>query len=86
MEMLDDGHEDLFGGIWPFMKRALFLFLPIWVALIVWYAGKGHIEYNILLFMTTISAGLSIPLIQVFEKIKLKGLSGTESDEDNVIK
>ena len=49
MEMLDDGHEDLFDGIWPFMKRALFLFLPIWVGLIVWYGGKGYVEYNILL-------------------------------------
>ena len=37
--MIDDGHEDLFGGVWPFVKRALFLFLPFWVCLIVWYAG-----------------------------------------------
>ncbi len=84
--MLDDGHEDLFDGIWPFMKRALFLFLPIWVGLIVWYGGKGYVEYNILLFMTTISAGLSIPLVQVFEKMKLNGLSKSESNEDDVIK
>tara|TARA_Y100001960_G_scaffold293170_1_gene335938 strand:+ start:237 stop:491 length:255 start_codon:yes stop_codon:yes gene_type:complete len=84
--MLDDGHEDLFGGVWPFMKRALFLFLPFWVGLIVWYAGVGHIDTNILLFITTISAGLSLPLIQVFEKMNLKRISESESDEDNVIK
>ena len=69
--MLDDGHEDLFGGIWPFMKRALFVFLPLWVAMIVWYGGVDYIDRTILLFMTTISAGLTFPVIQLFEKLKL---------------
>ena len=40
--LLDDGHEDLFGGVWPFIKRVLFVFLPIWVAMIVWYAGVDY--------------------------------------------
>tara|TARA_Y100001934_G_C12251275_1_gene725281 strand:- start:286 stop:522 length:237 start_codon:yes stop_codon:yes gene_type:complete len=70
--MLDDGHEDLFGGIWPFMKRALFVFLPLWVAMIVWYGGVDYIDRNILLFMTTISAGLTFPVIQLFEKLNIK--------------
>ncbi|DAC62452.1 MAG: hypothetical protein CMB01_01080 [Euryarchaeota archaeon] len=70
--MLDDGHEDLFGGIWPFMKRALFVFLPLWVAMIVWYGGVDYIDRTILLFMTTISAGLTFPVIQLFEKLNIK--------------
>ena len=52
--LLDDGHEDLFGGVWPFIKRVLFVFLPIWVAMIVWYAGVDHIDQNFLLFFTAI--------------------------------
>ena len=77
--MFDDGSEDLFGGIWPFMKRALFLFLPIWVFLICWSA-----DLNI--FISAIASGLSLPLIQIFEKMKLKYQVGSESDSDNVIK
>ena len=78
--MIDDGHEDLFGGVWPFVKRALFLFVPFWVGLIVWYAGVDYIVRNILLFMTTISAGLTFPAIQVFEKLKLKRKSESDSN------
>jgi len=77
--MLDDGHEDLFGGVWPFVKRALFLFVPFWVGLIVWYAGVDYIERNILLFITTISAGLTFPAIQLFEKMNLKRKSESDS-------
>ena len=86
MKMLDDGHEHLFGGVWPFIKRALFLFLPIWVGLIVWTGGRGHIDNTPLLFISTISAGLSLPLIQLFEKYTIYRNSKSESDLDNVIK
>tara|TARA_Y100000766_G_scaffold265386_1_gene258921 strand:+ start:326 stop:562 length:237 start_codon:yes stop_codon:yes gene_type:complete len=78
--MLDDGHEDLFGGVWPFVKRALFLFLPFWVALIVWYAGVDYIDRTALLFLTAISAGLTLPAIQLFEKLKLMRKSESESN------
>jgi|TARA_B100001778_G_C18410946_1_gene548792 hypothetical protein len=78
--MLDDGHEDLFGGVWPFVKRALFLFLPFWVALIVWYAGVDYIDRTTLLFLTAISAGLTLPAIQLFEKLKLMRKSESESN------
>ncbi|CAI8302254.1 MAG: Uncharacterised protein [Marine Group II euryarchaeote MED-G33] len=78
--MIDDGHEDLFGGVWPFVKRALFLFVPFWVGLIVWYAGVDYIDKNILLFITTISAGLTFPAIQVFEKLNLKRKSESDSN------
>ena len=78
--MLDDGHEDLFGGIWPFIKRALFVFLPLWVAMIVWYGGVDYIDRTILLFMTTISAGLTFPVIQLFEKLNIKRKIKSKSD------
>lgn len=77
--MLDDGHEDLFGGIWPFMKRVLFVFLPIWVGMIVWYAGVDYIDPDFLLFLAAISAGLTFPLVQLFEKMKLKHKSESDS-------
>ena len=77
--LLDDGHEDLFGGIWPFMKRVLFVFLPIWVGMIVWYAGVDYIDPDFLLFLAAISAGLTFPLVQLFEKMKLKHKSESDS-------
>ena len=77
--MFDDGSEELFGGIWPFMKRALILFLPVWIFLICWSA-----ELNV--FISAIAAGLSLPLIQIFEKIKLHHKMKSDSDSDNVIK
>lgn len=63
--MFDDGSDELLGGLWPFMKRALLLFIPLWVYLICWSAGLN-------LFISAITAGLSLTFIQVFEKIKLK--------------
>lgn len=63
--MLDDGSEDLFGGFWPFMKRFLFTFLPIWVFLIGYTAGLNIIVAAIL-------AGASISVVAIFEKLKLK--------------
>ena len=84
--MLDDGHEDLFEGVWPFIKRALLVFLPIWVGLIVWTGGRGYIDDTALLFLSTISAGLSLPLIQIFEKYSIYRNTKTESESDNVIK
>ncbi len=77
--MFDDGSEELFGGIWPFLKRALLLLLPLWIYLICWSAGLN-------LFISAISAGLSIPLIQVFEKFKLKRQIESQSDSGNLIK
>ncbi len=77
--LLDDGHEDLFGGIWPFMKRVLFVFLPIWVGMIVWYAGVDYIDPDFLLFLAAIAAGLTFPLVQLFEKMKLKHKSESDS-------
>jgi hypothetical protein len=77
--MFDDGSDELFEGIWPFMKRALLLLLPLWVYLICWSA-----ELN--LFISAIAAGLSIPLIQVYEKLKLKRHLESNSAGENIIK
>ncbi|MBN17443.1 MAG: hypothetical protein CMB37_04720 [Euryarchaeota archaeon] len=78
--MLDDGHEDLFGGVWPFIKRVLFVFLPLWVAMIIWYGGRDYINHNVLLFLSAICAGLTFPAVQLFEKLNLLHLSRSKSD------
>jgi len=77
--MFDDGSDELVGGVWPFLKRALVILLPIWVYLLSWTTTHN-------LFLSAIAAGLSIPLIQLFEKMKLKHKLQSEYDEDNVIK
>ena len=62
-----DSHEadELYGGLWPFMKHLLMLFLPIWVFLLIWSAGMNTI-------FAGCAAGLSITGVIVFEKMKLK--------------
>ncbi|MDG1525053.1 MAG: hypothetical protein P8Q90_03175 [Candidatus Thalassarchaeaceae archaeon] len=65
MYMFDDGSDELIGGAWPFLKRALIVFLPLWVYLIFWTATHQ-------IFVSAIAAGFSVPLIQLFEKLKLK--------------
>ena len=77
--MFDDGSDELLGGLWPFMKRALLLFIPLWVYLICWSAGLN-------LFISAIAAGLSIPLIQIFEKMKLKRHLDSNKAGENLIK
>tara|TARA_B100000767_G_C19591127_1_gene461493 strand:- start:158 stop:391 length:234 start_codon:yes stop_codon:yes gene_type:complete len=77
--MLDDGAADLFGGFWPFMRRFLFMFLPLWVFLIGYTAGLHVIFASIL-------AGASISVVAIFEKYKLKQGSEENSDGNNLIK
>ena len=77
--MFDDGSEELFGGFWPFIKRVLLLFLPVWTFLIFW-----SLDINII--VSAIAAGLSLPLIQIFEKMKLKRQIESDYPSDNVIK
>jgi hypothetical protein len=76
--MIDDGSEDLFGGFWPFMRRFVLFFLPLWVYLLCWSAGL-----NVL--VSAIIAGLSVSTVAIFEKIRIKTESQT-SGEDNLIK
>ena len=77
--MLDDGSDELFGGFWPFMRRFLLAFLPVWVFLLGYAAG-----INIIL--AAIFAGRSVSVVAIFEKLKLKQTSDTENDDHNVIK
>ena len=62
--MIDDTSDELLGGFWPFLKRFLFLLLPIWVYLLC-------ISANLPLFVSTIIAGSSLAVILAFEKFKL---------------
>ncbi|MDP6888604.1 MAG: hypothetical protein QF454_01085 [Candidatus Thalassarchaeaceae archaeon] len=63
--MLDDGSDELINGLWPFMKRALVLFLPFWIYLVCWSAGLP-------LLLSAILSGLSLSGIIYFEKLNLK--------------
>jgi len=69
--MLDDGSDELINGLWPFMKRALVLFLPFWVYLVCWSAGLP-------LLLSAILSGLSLSVIIYFEKSKLRSKSESE--------
>ena len=62
------------------MHHVLFVFLPLWIAMIVWYAGVDYINRDILLFVAAISAGLTFPVIQLFEKLNIMRKSDSESD------
>ena len=77
--MIDDGSENLFEGFWPFMKRFLTLFLPLWVFLIGYSAGL-HI------LISAILAGLSVSTVAIFEKYQLKQENDSTNDGNKVIK
>jgi len=62
--MIEDGSEELFNGFWPFMKRFLIMFLPLWVFLICYSAGLH-------LILSSILAGASISLVAIFEKHRI---------------
>tara|TARA_B100001996_G_scaffold30976_1_gene23544 strand:+ start:2195 stop:2413 length:219 start_codon:yes stop_codon:yes gene_type:complete len=62
--MIDDISDELLGGFWPFLKRVLVLFMPIWVYFLGVTAGLP-------LILSSILAGSSLALIIVFEKYKL---------------
>ena len=61
---IDDGSEELFGGFWPFIKRTLAIFLPLWVWLLCWSAGFNNI-------VSATFAGLSLSLLVGIERYKL---------------
>ena len=62
--MLDDGSVDLFGGICPFIRRFIVVFLPLWVFLIIYTLGVNVI-------IASIIAGASASTVVIFEKFKL---------------
>jgi NhaP-type Na+/H+ or K+/H+ antiporter len=64
--MIDDdlsGH--IHAGFWPFMKRALTLFLPFWVFLLCYALELNNI-------ISAAAAGASLSLIVFYEQKKLK--------------
>ena len=77
--MLDDSGDDLFDGFWPFMKRVLLIFLPIWVFLLGMSAGAPTIVSSVL-------AGSSIAVVVFIEKLKLKQAMAANDDAESLIK
>ena len=69
---LDEGSEELFGGFWPFIRRTLMLFLPLWVWLLMWAAGMPSI-------LSALVAGLSLSIIVAIERYKLRQMAGKDN-------
>ena len=65
---IDDGSEELFGGFWPFIRRTLMLFLPLWVWLLLWSAGVPNI-------ISALISGLSLSIIVAIERYKLNQIT-----------
>lgn len=77
--MMEDPSDELMAGLWPFMKRALMLFLPLWVFLLLWAAGAPSLAASIL-------AGLSLAPIVMYEKLKLKQRNMSDESRDRLNK
>ncbi|MAY05343.1 MAG: hypothetical protein CMB25_07095 [Euryarchaeota archaeon] len=69
---LDEGSEELFGGFWPFIRRTLMLFLPLWVLLLLWAAGLPNI-------VSALLSGLSLSVIVAVERYKLRQIAGKDN-------
>ena len=69
---LDEGSEELFGGFWPFIRRTLMLFLPLWVWLLMWAADMPNI-------LSALVAGLSLSIIVAIECYKLRQIAGKDN-------
>ena len=65
---IDDGSEELFGGFWPFIRRTLMIFLPLWVWLLLWSAGVPNI-------ISALVSGLSLSIIVAIERYKLNQMT-----------
>ena len=65
---IDDGSEELFGGFWPFIRRTLMLFLPLWVWLLLLSAGVPNI-------ISALVSGLSLSIIVAIERYKLNQIT-----------
>ena len=69
---LDEGSEELFGGFWPFIRRTLMLFLPLWVWLLMWAAGMPNI-------VSALFSGLSLSIIVAIERYNLRQMAGKDN-------
>lgn len=69
---IDEGSEELFGGFWPFIRRTLMLFLPLWVWLLFWATGMPNI-------VSALFSGLSLSIIVAIERYKLRQMAGKDN-------
>ena len=69
---IDEGSEELFGGFWPFIRRTLMLFLPLWVWLLMWAADMPNI-------LSALVAGLSLSIIVAIERYNLRKMAGKDN-------
>lgn len=69
---IDEGSEELFGGLWPFIKRTMMLFLPLWVWLLLWATGLPNI-------ISALFSGLSLSIIVAIERYKLRQIAGKDN-------
>jgi len=67
VDEVDDGSEELLIGFWPIIKRVILLFFPLWIILIGFAAGLN-------MFITAVLAGVSVSVVVVFEKFKVRNL------------
>ena len=67
VDEVDDGSEELLIGFWPIIKRVILLFFPLWIILIGFAAGLN-------MFITAVLAGVSVSVVVVFEKFKIRNL------------
>ena len=65
---IDEGSEELFGGFWPFIRRTMMLFLPLWVWFLLWAADVPNI-------ISALFAGLSLSIIVAIERYKLQQIA-----------
>ena len=69
---IDEGSEELFGGLWPFIRRTLMLFLPLWTWLLLWAAGLPNI-------VSALFSGLSLSIIVAIERYNLRQMAGKDN-------
>jgi TRAP-type uncharacterized transport system fused permease subunit len=59
----DDGSAEMLYGFWPFLKRGLFFFLPLWVFVMAMSIGLPII-------LSAIIAGASVSIVSIIENKK----------------
>ena len=75
----DDGSAEMLNGFWPFLKRGLFVFLPLWVFLICMSAGV-HI------IISAIIGGISVSFVSIFEKKRIIKENDMNVNNNSIIK
>ena len=74
--MFDSSSDELVFGLWPFLKRILFLLIPFWVFLICWSANMSY-------FVSSVIAGTSVATIIFYEKYKIRQITDDGIQDNN---